>query len=260
MMNISQESHINQFNLCQYAAEGMFDKFVYMCGYLDKEGKNEQYKLDICGPIPSGKYDGYEDNDDEFIFRHICEKGYIKILEFLLKKYPYIFDITVRDYEAVFFACCNGHIEIVKCLCEHFTYQIDMDTINELNELTLQICEAGHIDVVRYIFDNFKQEVEDFIFGSFIRACSFERIEVINYFIVWRIDELFDNMMDFNYKEDAKYAIWYLCEMGLTLEYYLFIKKLKKMNIEIHDEFNTSDELLEMKKCVCEEIEKKTFF
>ena len=103
------EYEINRYDLYEFAINGELDKIIYICGYLDKNGKNAKYNIDIAGSF-------FNLDLDKYLIYFAYINGNIKIVKYFMKNWSHLIDITARDNFAIHFACLNGNILVIKYL------------------------------------------------------------------------------------------------------------------------------------------------
>ena len=106
------ESDITQENICKFAKKGKLGKLKIICEYLDVNGKNAEYNLDIAGYRPNYFWD-YSDN---YVIRYACSNGRIDIVKYLMENWSHLIDITAIDNYAINFAYIYNYINIINYL------------------------------------------------------------------------------------------------------------------------------------------------
>ena len=190
---------INQSNLCEFAANGDLDNLKIICGYLDKNGKNEEFNLDIAGIHHTHEWDRH----NNYAIRWVCKNGHLPIVRYLIVNYPQI-DITAYDNCAIRWACQYGHIDLVKYLLENYP-EVDITAYN--NDAIIWACLNGHIDLVKYLLENYP-EVDITAEDNFAicGACEEGHIDIIVY--------LLENYPEVDITTDNNYAIRWVCKIG----------------------------------------------
>src|SRR6056297_2162609 len=136
-----------------------------------------------------------------------CEVGnlpILKLLKFTSK------DIRSEDNKALIWASDNGHIEVVKYLCE--TYGLTIEDIRSLdNEALRRASEEGHIEVVKYLYETYLLTFEDIRsrYNNALRwASQYGHLEVVKYLCETcglTIEDI---------REDDNYALRWASEKG----------------------------------------------
>ena len=171
------EGEINQANLCKFARNGKLDKLKYICSFLDKNGKNAEFDLDIAGCDPCT----FWDNTYNYAICWACYNGHILVVKYLMENWLQLIDISAENNWAISFACINGHIEVVKYLMKNWLHLIDISVNN--NFAILWACSKGHIKVVKYLMKNWSHLVDITADDNYAIccACSYGHIEVVKY-------------------------------------------------------------------------------
>ena len=238
------EYEINQYNLCEFAEMGKLDKLIYICGYLDKNGKNAEYNLDIAGSYPNCDLDNYP-------IRIACFYGKIDIIVYLMKNWSHLIDITAGNNRAIRFACENGHIKVVVYLMDNWSHLIDISAID--NYAIRFACSYGHIEIVKYLMDNWSYLIDitarD---NSAIQyAYMYGYINIVKYLIAVSIKKILDHSIKTDYINNI---INLLVENESIYEYYLLTNELKERKI-IFDCCEKIEKLIENKRNLCAQIE-----
>ena len=136
------ESDINQINLCEFARNGDLDKFKYLSSFLDENGKNAEYNLDI-----TGDYIGFSCDNYEIICA--CDNGHIEFVDYLMKNWLHLINIAADNSNVFSWACMNGYIYLVVYLMENWSHLIDITTYD--NFAICFACVCNYIDIVAYL-------------------------------------------------------------------------------------------------------------
>ena len=133
---------INQGNLCNFAENGELEELKTICGYLDENGKNAKYNLDIAGHHPNYFSDNYA-------IRWACDNGKIDVVKYLMENWSHLIDIAAKNNYAIRYACYNGHILVVKYLMENWSHLIDITA--RANWAIRFAHMDGNINIVNYL-------------------------------------------------------------------------------------------------------------
>ena len=206
---------INQSNLCEFAENGDLDNLKLICGYLDKNGKNEKYNLDIAGCNHTHKWDNF----NNWAIRRACYNGHLPIVVYLLENYPQV-DITAHDNCAISLACSYGHLPIVVYLLENYP---EVDITANYNKVICRVCENGYLPVVKYLLENYPEVDITAYNNCAIRwACYNGHIEIVKY--------LLEKYPEVDITATNNFAIRWACEVGhLPIVVYLVMTCLKKI-------------------------------
>ena len=174
------EGEINQANLCKFARNGKLDKLKYICSFLDKNGKNAEFDLDIAGCDPCT----FWDNTYNYAICWACYNGHILVVKYLMENWLQLIDISAENNWAISFACINGHIEVVKYLMKNWSHLVDITARNNC--------------AIRYAHINRRDEVVKYLIVKCIKKILNKGLNVI--FLYKIISLLVDNDYIYEYK------------------------------------------------------------
>ena len=270
---------INQTNLCKFAENGELDKLKIICSYLDENGKNAKYNLDIAGYRPNCIWD-YSDN---YAIRYACRNGKIDIVKYLMENWSHLIDITAEDNYAIRNACANGHINLIVYLMENWSHLIDIsavknyairwacfrghlllvkylmenwshliDITDRYNYAIRCVCKCGKIEVIVYLMENWSHLIDITAENNdAIRsACEKDKIDVVKYLIAVCLREILDCGLD---TYDINEIINLLVYNDCIYEYYLLTDESNKKKIK-YDKNEEIEKQIENKNTVCEQI------
>lgn len=127
---------------------------------------------------------GYIDleSNDGYGFKKACEKGYVNIIDYLIKTKEVVknIDLDFQENIGFFIACENQKTEVLKYYFSHNDYQSKKGLINTL---FIKSCENSNLDMYRVLkdFDLItKINPEWNKYQGFKIACKNEMTEVIN--------------------------------------------------------------------------------
>ena len=241
---------INQKNLCEFAENGELDNLKYICSFLDENGKNEEYNLDIAGNNPAYIWDNYSN----YTICRACANGHLPIVVYLMENWSHVVDITTRDNYAIRNACSNGHLPILVYLMENWQYLVDI-TAQE-NYAIRFACFNGHLPIVVYLIEcNYPVDItmcKNFaIFFAYYR----EHIEIVKYLISSRLKIILDKGLELDF---ISWLIKLLEGENEIIELIMFINELKKRNIQISiSSYQTKkiEKAIKYKNAVCIQLE-----
>jgi ankyrin repeat protein len=141
--------------------------------------------------------------------QYACEIGHISFAKDMLDKIKQIFAGNLKDAyntsnftRALFYACKNGHLELVKILLPDITY-------NSRYYVFVHSCGSGNLDLVKYVISKFIHISQNDLNRGLWEAISiddksikFDRTDVVNY------------LLDRGAK-DYKQCLVYACKHGL---------------------------------------------
>ena len=98
--------------------------------------------------------------DNEFLFRFVCEEGYLEVAKWLwevsqretkeIGRETKKIDIHVDNEYAFCWTCYGGHFEIVKWLWEISNKSINIHVLDE--NAFRWACEKGHLEIAKWLW------------------------------------------------------------------------------------------------------------
>ena len=239
------ECDINQYNLCEFAVNGELGKLKIICEYLDENGKNTEYNLDIAGTYPGWPY------NNNYPIRWACLYGKIDIVKYLMDKWSHLIDITNDDNYAIRYACRNGHINLVVYLMEKWSNLIDISANN--NNAICWACINNNIDIVKYLMENWSHLIDITARdnSAIHYALMNDYINIVKYLIAVSIKKILDHGIQ---PYDINKIIILLVDNDCIYEYYLLINELKKRKFKFNS-CEVIEEQIENKRNLCAQIE-----
>jgi len=139
-------------------------------------------------------------NDDEYIFRLLIEKGYEEKTRYLLNICPDI-NISIKNEEPFIIACDNGYINICKLLLKYKPNIIESYYDNGKILITehcfINGCKNGNIELLEWLLEIDKKiNIDCYEKRGFQLACYGNNIKIVEWFMDKDIDisqEIFIN-------------------------------------------------------------------
>jgi len=161
----------------------------------------------------------------------ICAEGHLNELQNLVSAMECTQDeIRFCHDTPISLACEHGHLDIVKYIIENFEFNHQ----TELKYVFEQACGWGHLDIVKYLVDLLKYKTCDITSYALQYACWNGQFEVVSW-LIWKFEIDFDDLFSqsFQWKIISKKRInivsWFVRKCTIHCEKFEdFINHLEK--------------------------------
>lgn len=170
--------NIENKKVCQYKMKKSREEINIMFNIACENG--EVYTIRTIIKENQGYID--LESNDGYGFKKACEKGYVNIIDYLIKTKEVVknIDLDFQENIGFFIACENEKIEVLKYYLNHKEYQSKKGLINKL---FIKSCESSNLEMYKILkdFDLLnKINPEWNKYQGFKSACKNELTEIMN--------------------------------------------------------------------------------